>query len=66
MMYVICYDIWYVLTASGVPPGDGAVCNCIKIVNKNVYKWRGTVHRTVQKHRTHKIEAKIYTTKKQT
>jgi hypothetical protein len=33
--------------------------------NKLLYTWGETVHKTIQKHRTHKVERKTYKTRKQ-
>jgi len=40
--------------------------NCTQIENKQLYTWGETIHKTMQKHRTHKLEGKTYTTGKQT
>jgi len=63
---IIWYMLWYLLTESGVPPGGSAVYNCIQVENKYLCTWREVVHKTIQKHRTYKMEGKTYTARKQT
>jgi hypothetical protein len=65
---IIWYDtIWYMInlwTAIRFPPSGSGRYSCTEIENKQLYTWRETIHKTIQKNRTHKIKSKTYTTKK--
>ena len=70
--YMIWYDtIWYMInlwTAVRYPAGGSGRYSCTQIENKQLYTraWGETLHKTIQKHRTRKIESKTYKTRKQT
>jgi len=54
----IWYMIWDLLTAIGFAPSGSGWYNCTQIENKQQYIWGETIHKTIPKHRTQKIEKK--------
>jgi len=54
------------LTAIGFAPSGNGWYNCTQIENKQQYIWGETIHKTIPKHRTQKIESKTYKIRKQT
>jgi len=56
------------LTAFGFPLSGCGRYNCTQIENNQlrVYTWGETIHKTTQKHGTHKVESKTYKTIKRT
>ena len=57
--------IWYLFTAVGFLPGGTVRWTCTKIGKRQLYTEGDTIHKTVPKHRIHKMENK-HTGQKQT
>ena len=55
---MICCDIWYLFTAIVFPPSGSGRYSCTKIEKRQLYTEGETTHKTIQKHRIHKIENK--------
>jgi len=48
-----------IFTVIWFPPGGSGRSTCAKIGNRQLYTKGETIHKTIQKHRIHKIETKM-------